>query len=221
MVRLVLNDDRARTSLEFERAMTPVLQAMPDARINFQDQNTPGAEQGSGRAISKMLAGSNPEALNAAADALAEQMASVPGVVAPRVELPLQRPELLIEPRAELAATLGVTTTALSQAIRIATLGDIDQNAAKFSLNDRQVPIRVRLAETQRQDLATIRNLPVPTASGGSVPLERVADIRFGMGPTAIERYDQSRRVFVSADVAEGFARGDVTAAIDLSLIHI
>ncbi|GGD61307.1 MMPL family transporter [Erythrobacter arachoides] len=215
LVRLVLRPDRERDSLEFERAMAPVMQSVADARVNFQDQNSPGGGQGTGRAISKMLAGSNPEDLNTAAEALAEQMAGVPGVVAPRVELPLQRPELLIQPRAELAASLGVTTTALSQAIRVATLGDIDQNAAKFSLDDRQVPIRVRLAESQRQDLSTIRNLPVPTASGGSVPLERVAEISFGMGPTAIERYDQSRRVFVSADVAEGFARGDVTAAID------
>ena len=34
----------------------------------------------------------------------------------------------------------------MAPAIRIATIGDIDQNAAKFSLSDRQVPIRVQLA---------------------------------------------------------------------------
>ena len=75
----------------------------------------------------------------------------------------MQRPELLIVPRLDLAAQLGVTTSALSQAIRIATMGEIDQNAAKFSLSDRQVPIRVVLPKQSRQDLATIENLPVPT----------------------------------------------------------
>src|SRR5690606_4378616 len=136
------------------------------------------------------------------------------GAVGPRLEVDLQRPELIIKPREDLASSLGVTTTALSQAIRIATMGDIDQNAAKFSLSDRQVPIRVRLAEGERRDISTIRNLPVPTATGGSVPLERVADISFGMGPTSIQRYNQNRRVFVSADVAPGFASGDVKSAI-------
>ena len=34
-----------------------------------------------------------------------------------------------------LAASLGVTTSGLSQAIRIATLGEIDMNAARFSLS--------------------------------------------------------------------------------------
>ena len=206
---------RERKSLEFERDMGPVLQQFPDARINFRELNGPGNGDGTGRAISIMLAGSEFDVLNGVAETLAEQMADVPGAVAPRVELPLQRPELLVQPREELAASLGVTTAALSQAIRIATLGDSDQNAARFSLSDRQVPIRVRLAESERRDLSTIRNLPVPTTTGGSVPLERVADIRFGMGPTEIERYDQSRRVFVSADLAGGAASGDVLAAIN------
>jgi len=211
-VRLVLRDDRERTSLEFERELAPVLQNFPDARVNFQDQQ--GGGGGTGRAITTMLTGSDPQALAAAAETLAEQMRGVPGAVAPRVEVDLQRPELLIQPREDLASSLGVTTTALSQAIRIATMGDIDQNAAKFSLSDRQVPIRVRLAEGDRSDIATIRNLPVPTADGGSVPLERVVDISFGMGPTSIERRNQDRRVFVSADVSPGVASGDVKSAI-------
>ncbi|WP_347302412.1 efflux RND transporter permease subunit [Croceibacterium sp. TMG7-5b_MA50] len=212
-VRLVFREDRRRTSLEFERELAPVLQQFPDARVNFQDPN--GGGPGGGRAITSMLAGSDNEQLQQAAAVLAEQMRGVPGVVAPRVEADLQRPELIILPREDLAASLGVTTSALSQAIRIATLGDIDQNAARFSLSDRQVPIRVRLDERDRRDISNIRNLPVPTANGGSVPLERVADISFGAGPTTIERYNQNRRVFVTADVAPGFASGDVKSAIN------
>jgi len=142
-------------------------------------------------------------------------METVAGTVAPRIDYDLQRPELIITPRDDLASSLGVTTSALSQAIRIATIGDIDQNAAKFSLADRQIPIRVRMSEDSRRNLATIENLPVPTTSGGSVPLNRVADITLGMGPTEIERVNQSRRVFVGVDIAPGFARGNVLAAIN------
>ena len=211
-VRLVLKPDRARTSIDFERELTPVLQDIPDARVNFQNQQ--GGGGGTGRAISIMLSGSNPELLNEAAATLVEQMKTVEGAVAPRIDYDLQRPELIINPREDLAASLGVTTSTLSQAIRIATLGDIDQNAAKFSLSDRQIPIRVRLAEDDRRNVATIENLPVPTATGGSVPLSRVADISFGMGPATIERYNQSRRVFVGVDVDANSARGDVYNAI-------
>ncbi len=213
MVRLVLRDDRERTSKQFEEEMTPYLQSLPDVRASFQNQQ--GGGGGTGRGISIMLSGSDPIKLDAAANTLVEQMKDVPGAVAPRVELDLQRPELIVKPREDLAQSLGVSTSALSQAIRIATLGDIDQNAAKFSLSDRQVPIRVRLSEDSRRDMSVIRNLPVPTSAGGSVPLERVADITFGEGPTSIQRYNQNRRIFVSADVAPGFASGDVKSAIN------
>ncbi|WP_271079127.1 efflux RND transporter permease subunit [Aurantiacibacter sp. MUD61] len=212
-ISLVLRDDRVRSSLQFEREMTPVLQDIPDARVSFQ--NNQGGGGGTGRAISIMLSGSDPELLEETANTLVEQMETVEGAVAPRIERDLQRPELLVTSREDLAASLGVTTAALSQAIRIATLGDIDQNAARFSLSDRQIPIRVRLSGTARRDLSTIENLPVPTANGGSVPLSRVADISLGMGPTSIERFNQSRRVFVGLDMAPNVARGDVLTGIN------
>src|SRR5690606_35551603 len=101
-----------------------------------------------------------------AAAELVEQMKGIRGIVGPRTEADLRRPEIIVEPRLDLASSLGVSTAALSQAIRIATLGDIDQNAAKFSLAERQVPIRVRLSENDRRDISVIRNMPVPTASG-------------------------------------------------------
>ena len=55
-----------------------------------------------------------------------------------------------IQPHLDLAAQLGVTVASISETIRIATLGDLDQNSAKFSLADRQVPIRVSLIEDTR-----------------------------------------------------------------------
>ncbi len=211
-VFITLREDRVRDSMTFERELTPMLQKIPDARITFMD-NSGGS--GTGRPISIMLSGSDPELLTQTASTLIDQMLELDGIVAPRVEADLQRPELIIKPRKDLAASLGVTTTALSQTIRIATQGDIDQNAAKFSLSDRQVPIRVRLAEGSRRDLDVIRNLPVPTASGGSVPLERVADISFGAGPTTIQRYNQARRIFVGADLAPNLAKGDAMKSIN------
>ena len=209
-----LRHDRKKTSQEFERGLTPRLQNIADARVSFQDLGMGGGGGGTGRPISMMLTGSNSDALNRAAATLAEQMKQVPGLVAPRVAADMRRPEVIIKPRLDLAASLGVTTSALSQAIRIATIGDIDQNAAKFSLEDRQVPIRVRLSEDSRRNISTLQNLPVPTASGGSVPLSTIADITFGTGPTMIQRYNQSRRVFVGADLAPGVVKGTVMDAI-------
>lgn len=207
---LTLKKDRKRTSSEFERALAPQLNEIPDARVNFQAQEG-GA---SGRAITVTIGGSDPAQLNDVANRLVEEMAALPELRAPRVVGDLQRPEITITPHMDLAANLGVTTAALSQSIRIATLGDIDQNAAKFSLSDRQIPIRVALSEDSRRSLATIENLPVPTVNGGSVPLKVIADVGFGAGPTLIQRTNLTRRISIGADLAPGKVTGDAQPKI-------
>ena len=209
---ITLREDRERTLQQFETQITPQLNQIADARVRFQSQ---GGGFGTGRDITIMLAGSDPDELNEAATTLIEQMKGLPSVVAPRISGDINRPEIIITPNEQIAAELGVSTLALSQTIRIATLGEIDQNAAQFSLSDRQIPIRVKLSEEARTDLTTIENLPVATRSGGSVPLSRVADIKFGAGPTVIQRYNQNRRVLVGADLADGVLKGEAQAQID------
>jgi multidrug efflux pump subunit AcrB len=201
-----LKEERDRSSVEFERALGPKLTSIADARVNFQSQ------QGdfSGRDISITLGGDDPVLLMQAAQTVVADMEKMKEIRAPRVNGDMLRPEIVIKPRLDLAADLGVTTAALSQTIRIATLGDIDQNSAKFSLSDRQIPIRVSLDPNSRQDLSTIQNLPVPTTSGGSVPLKVVADIGFGAGPSVIQRNNQTRRITIGADVAPGLVSGEV-----------
>lgn len=204
---ITLKKDREKSSMVIERELTPVLQQIVDARVTIQAFG-PGPGGGTGRPVSVMLSGSDSKLLDQTAAKLVEEMKGVKELVAPRIAADMRRPEVVIKPRLDLAASLGVTTAALSQTIRIATIGDIDQNAAKFSLTDRQVPIRVRLPIEARQDLSTIQNLPVPTTTGGSVPLARVAEIGFGSGPVSIQRYNQNRRVFVGADLAPGVVKG-------------
>ena len=55
----------------------------------------------------------------------------------------------------------------------------------------------------------------MPTRTGGTVPLSRVAEISFGSGPTAIQRYNQNRRVLVGADLARGVIKGEAQKEID------
>ncbi len=197
-------EGRERTSTDFERQVTPLLQDIPDARVTFRNQNRVG-----GRDIVVILAGSDPAKLQSAALTLVDQMRGRRELVAPRIAGDLRRPEITITPRLDLMADMGVTTAAMSQAIRVATQGEIDQASARFSLSDRQVPIRVSVDEGSRRNLSTIENMPVPTTSGGTVPLKLVAEITFGAGPSVIQRINQERRIMVGADLAEGVVDGE------------
>ncbi len=211
---LTLKKSRTVTSVEFQRSWQDRLNKIPDARVSFQSQSG-GGPGSSGRDITLTLGGDDPVLLAATANKIVEEMKTLPQLVAPRTNSDMQRPEIIIKPRTQLAAEMGVTTAALSTAIRIATLGDIDQNSAKFSLNDRQIPIRVVFGQDSRQNLANIENLPVPTSTGGSVPLKVVADISFGSGPVVIQRTNQIRRVSFGADLAPGLVSGDVMPKIN------
>lgn len=207
-----LKEKRDVTSTQFERRLAPDLATIADARVNFQSQFGFGDNN---RDISITLGGDDPVLLRKTADRLVSEMGKVPGLVAPRIAGDLNRPEILIKPRLDLAAQLGVTTAALSNAIRIATLGDLDQNSARFSLSDRQVPIRVALEESARSRLDTIENLPVQTQSGGSVPLSLVAEIGFGSGPTKITRLNQQRQLTIGADLSPGLVTSNAMKQIN------
>jgi multidrug efflux pump subunit AcrB len=210
-VYVTLKKDRLMSSVEWERALQPRMAAIPDARVNFQSQSSGF----SGRDITMVIGGDDPALLEVHARKILAEMSALKELRSVRIEGDIPRPEIIVSPRMDLAAELGVTTAALSQTIRIATLGDIDQNAAKFSLSDRQIPIRVLLSEDSRRSLATIENLPVPTASGTTVPLKSVARIGFGAGPTELRRFNQMRRVVIGADLAPGLVTGTAQAKID------
>ena len=188
--------ERKLTQKQFEAQLTRELRVIPDARLTFQSQS-----DGGGRDLTLFIVGSNPELVEHTARTAVEQMRTLKELRDPRIDGDMARPELVIHPRLDLAAQLGVTVASISDTVRVATLGEIAQNAPKFSLADRQIPIRVSLVESARSNMATLENLPVRTASGATVPLKSVADIGFGQGPSKIRRYNQNRRVSVQADL--------------------
>jgi hydrophobe/amphiphile efflux-1 (HAE1) family protein len=195
-IQLVPPGERKLSQKEFEAQLTRELRVIPDARLNFQSQ-----ADGGGRDLTLFVVGSNPELVEQTARTAIEQMRTLKELRDPRINGDMARPELVIHPRLDLAAQLGVTVASISETVRVATLGEIAQNEAKFSLADRQIPIRVSLVESARSNLATLENLPVRTASGATVPLKAVADIGFGQGPSKIRRYNQARRLSLEADL--------------------
>jgi multidrug efflux pump subunit AcrB len=200
-VSLVPRSQRSITQKQWEQKMMPLLSQVPDGHLNF-------SEGGGGRDIQLYLTGEDPPLVERTGRQVLAQMRTLHEIRDARIRGDLPRPEIVVHPRLDIAAQLGVSVQSISETIRIATLGDLPQNGAKFSLLDRQIPIRVSLIESARRDLTTLENLPVPTASGASVPLKSVALLSFGQGPSALRRYNQSRRVFLETDLSPGVELG-------------
>jgi multidrug efflux pump subunit AcrB len=208
-VSMVPRSQRKASAKEFEQRMMPQLNQVPDAHINFQNFGF-----GGGRDLTLFLVGDDPALTERTGRKLLDEMRGVAEIRSPRINGDLPRPEIVVHPRLDLAAQLGVSVQNISQTIRIATMGDLPQNGAKFALSDRTIPIRVSLPERSRRDLTTLENLPVPTNSGASVPLKSVADLSFAEGPSAVRRYNQSRRLFMDADLAPGVQLGTATKKV-------
>jgi len=206
VINLVHKSQRAVTQKAVQAQVSRDMDDMPDVRFWFLKDNGQ-------RDLQLTLAGTDTKLMDDTANQLASEMRTLPILVNPRSTADLERPELEIVPKPGLAADLGLSTEALSETIRVATLGDIDANLAKFNAGDRLIPIRVELDQAARSKLDVLKSLRVPTGAG-SVPLSSVADFNVGRGPTAISRYDRARRVTVEADLAGQHPLGEGLVAV-------
>ena len=181
---------------------------VPDVRFWFMKDNGQ-------RDLQLIVAGPTSTQINDTANQLASEMRTIPLAGEPDLDRRTRPAGIADRPRRQVAADLGVSTEALSTTIRVATLGDIDANLAKFKVDDRLIPIRVELDEARAAASACLQNLRVPTGGGGTTPLAAVADFDIGHGPTAINRYDRSRRVTIEADLHGDAPLGQAVAAIN------
>ena len=143
-------------------------------------------------------------------NAYMEKLRQVPGAV--DVGLSEQDPqdELKIELDRGLANALGISVADAAQALRVAFAGVEVGDWVDPGGESRDVS--VRLHPDDRVDASNIERLPI--AVGGSnqmVPLEQIATITMGKGPSQIQHFDGKRTIAVAANV-QGRASGEVTA---------
>ena len=203
-VTLTPKSQRARTQEAIEIAIGALLRDEPDIRFWAVRDNGQ-------RDVALVIGGPDQTVVTETAAQLQREMAGLPHLVNVISTAPVDRTEIRVRPRTDVAADLGVSTAAIAQTVRVGTIGDIGANLAKFTTGERQIPIRVQLPDPLRGDIDLLRSLKVPV-KGGAVPLDAVADLSLGRGPTSIERYDRSVRIAVEADTQGSDALGDLIA---------
>jgi hydrophobe/amphiphile efflux-1 (HAE1) family protein len=195
VIALKPKEKRALSQTDLKPVLSRDVGNIPDIRYWFMEEN--GQRQ-----FQMVVVGRDGKTVNRVAADIASELKKLPYVAQISSTAELDRPELRVIPKREIAAELGVTTEMIAEAIRIATIGDIGPALAKFTADDRQLPIRVQLERNARSDLQQLSNLRVTTQGGRSVPLAVVADFELRQGPTSIERYDRERQITLGADLA-------------------
>ncbi|QRR32571.1 efflux RND transporter permease subunit [Hydrogenophaga sp. YM1] len=184
-----------------------------DAMSNLPGVRSKVGLGGSGEKYILTLTGSDAHAMTTAARAVERDLRTVRGVGSIQSTAALVRTEIIVTPDLARAAELGVTSSAIAETLRIATVGDYDNLLPKMNLPQRQIPIVVKLDVGARHDLDVLRRLAVPGAKG-PVMLGQVASLEFGGGPAVIDRYDRSRNINFEVELA-GIALGDMKAAVE------
>lgn len=198
-IHLVPKTKRALTQKQLKTIISNKLADVPDTRSWYVN------ERGK-RELSFSILSHDGDKLAAAVDKLESALRHVPGFKNVAADASIDRPELRVVPKFDAAARLGVAPSRIAETIRVATIGDIDANLAKFNAGDRLVPIRVQIEENARADIQRLKNLRVTNAQGVAIPLAAVADVSFGRGPSSINRFDRQRRAAIGVDLDSRYA---------------
>ena len=126
-------------------------------------------------------------------------VSSVDGVVDVNIEQQVQRPQLDIRPKRGMLAYYGIPMGEFADYINAALGGE---KVSQVYENGIPYDLTLRMDAGSRSSIEDISNMMIDTQKG-QVPLSAVADITSTTGPNTINRENVSRRIVVSANVAD------------------
>jgi HAE1 family hydrophobic/amphiphilic exporter-1 len=203
-ILLTPKDERQRSSEQIAFELRRQLSGIPGVivRANASGGNNQlnrflsGGNQGSGR-LSLEIRGESLADARKVALAAKDLLDKVPGLADARLGRDEARPELAVRVDRAKAALLGVSATQVANTIRTNVAGT---QAAMFRIEGNEYPIIVRLREDERQDVADVNDILVSTPQGQVLPAKNLMRVEDAVGPVSIQRKNQQRIAFVSAE---------------------
>jgi hydrophobe/amphiphile efflux-1 (HAE1) family protein len=195
---------RKRTATEVAVELRGKVARLVGAEYTVRDDLNSG-----GKPIQIEFTGNDSRKLMEITSAYMEQLRKVKGAV--DVQLSQQDPkdELQIELDRGLANSMGIAVGDAAQALRVAFAG-IEDVGDWVDPTGETRNVAVRLAPEDRVSAENIERLPIAvTGTNQMVPLDQIAHITMGKGPSSIEHKDGKRVVKVTANV-EGRSNGEV-----------
>jgi multidrug efflux pump subunit AcrB len=120
-------------------------------------------------------------------------------------------PVLRLDIDQDRARAIGVTSTAVRQTLQTALSG---WPLSEFREKDQTISVVLREPDQSRGLLTAVQNAYVKTASGASVPISQVANVRLAFEPSVEWRRDRLPTITVRGQVPDGVQSPDVTKAI-------
>lgn len=131
-------------------------------------------------------------------------MARTPGTVKATDDAFTAQPTLEWHVARDRAGSLGLEQATVSSIVQIAVGG---LETGTYGHGEDEQDIMLRVPEAYRLDTTRLRNLTIPMAAGGAVPLSSVTAPDLVPGPVTIKHFNTQRVINASAEVQPGLRR--------------
>lgn len=212
-VKLTPKQQRSVTQLALmDRARDIIITALPNAtKINLAEVPWISGGGISNADIEFVIRGDDMRVLREYAERLTGEMRGESAFADVRTSYEVGRPEVQISVDRLRAADLGISARTIATTTRSVIGGE---KAGTFEDNGKRYDIRVRLEESQRQDVNQLGLIPIRSMSRGLIDLASVASINTSSGPAQIDRQDRARKISVFANATSGVALGTATSRL-------
>ena len=194
-INLVPMKDRDRSSEEVANQLRNDLADIAGAELSISAGGGMDMSSMTGDAISVSISGDDYDVLTDAADDLVKALSAVPGAIEVKSSSSERVPQVNIYMNRENASRFGLTAATVGQAVRGELTG---ASATKLRVSGDEITVDVRGDMKSGQSLDALRSIPIPTQTGGSVPLSLVADVNVELAPQQIARSNQSRTLTIT-----------------------
>ncbi len=193
------------TAMERDEILTDVKKRLPEipgvrTRLGW------GGDPLGTRTVSIRMLGEDTETLERLAREAARRLEVVPGFLGAWASRDTERNrEVRLEVEREAAARYGLSARTVGTAVAFALRG---MELPPLWEGDREVPVRARLGEADRQDLDTLLDLPLGARGGGVVPVRALARSQVTRGFGSIRREERRTALSVDVNLGDGVDRG-------------
>jgi multidrug efflux pump len=211
-------DERQRTTLEIARELQPRFASLPG--VSAFPITPPSLGQGfRERPLNFVIQTSaSYQQLNQVTRQMLEEIAKNPGIVAPDVDLRLNKPELRIEIDRDRAADLGVGIDAVARAIETLLGG---RNVTRYKRDADQYDVIVQTQASGRNTPDDIDRIYVRGRNEAMIPLSALVKVRETVSPRELNHFGQRRSVTITANLAPDYSLGEALKFMDATAAKV
>jgi HAE1 family hydrophobic/amphiphilic exporter-1 len=202
--------ERSRSDLEVAEDIRNKLKDIPaiEAVVSASDSGF------SADPISLSITGPDLPTLEQIASETVAVISEIEGVREPSSSYETGNPEIIVQIDRDKAAAYGIGSAQIASAINDATKGVV---ASRLARNGEELDIRLVVEERFTTSISSLENLLIKAPTGANIPLQAIAAISRGQGPSQIVRTNRLREITVKADILNrdlGNVTDDIEAAL-------